>query len=80
MGDGAAGAPGEGVAGALGDEEGLGAALVAVGVDALLDGEVEDLARGDGLAGCGGFVSERLGMGLGGNGESEVRWGEGLVD
>ncbi len=46
MGDGAFGAPADGVALGLGDEEGGAAALIAVSVDTLLDGEVEDLAFG----------------------------------
>ncbi len=49
----AVGRPGEAVAALLGDGEGLGAADVAVGVDALFDGVVEDGALGDGVASCG---------------------------
>ena len=47
MGKGTLGAPFDVVAGGLGDEEWLAAALIAVFVDAFLDCEVENLARGD---------------------------------
>lgn len=51
VGEGAVGGPGNVVARPFGDGEGLGAADVAFGVDALFDGVVEDLALGDGVAG-----------------------------
>lgn len=54
VGEGAVGGPGELVAAVRGDGEGLGAADVAVGVEALFDGVIEDLALGDGVAGCKG--------------------------
>jgi hypothetical protein len=44
-------APFDVIASAFSDEERLGAALVGVVVDAFFDGEVEDFAFGDGLAG-----------------------------
>jgi len=47
VGNGALGVPLDVVAGLLDDGEGLGAALVAVAVKALLDGVVEDGALGD---------------------------------
>lgn len=48
----AVGRPLDVVAFALADEEGLGAADVALAVEAFLDGVVEDLAFGDGVACC----------------------------
>lgn len=56
--EGAVGGPGQLVAAVGLDGEGLGAADVAVAVDALFDGVVEDGALGDGVAGCGRGVSE----------------------
>lgn len=50
--EGAVGVPFDVVASRLGDEEWGAAALVSVAVKALLDGVVEDLARGDLLVGC----------------------------
>lgn len=56
VGEGALGGPLELVTPALLDGEGLGAAHVAVAVDALFDGKVEDAALGDGVAGWGLFA------------------------
>lgn len=55
VGEGAVGGPGQLVAAVGLDAKGLGAADVAVAVDALFDGVVEDGALGDGVAGCWGF-------------------------
>lgn len=52
MGECAVRVPFDVVTGRLGDEERSAAALVSIAVKALLDGVVEDLARGDLLVGC----------------------------